>query len=157
MSRPKRRAARRRRRERQRAERECRLIWAASLPPPPSDLSAGPEPCRHAWGEFETVSVSCGSRDEMKVCTKCQGIAHRCEGCRGYHLVYEGQGGEYSMPSWVPESWLKEHGCAGENFGDIPIPFVRTPPDYEPPMYDLGIYEEIDGEPGCYELEWLSG
>ena len=102
MSRSKRRAARRRRRERQRAERECRLVWAASLPPPPSDLSAGREPCRHAWGESETVSVSCGSRDEMKVCTKCQGIAHRCEGCRAYHLVYEGQGGEYSMPPMGP-------------------------------------------------------
>ena len=36
--------------------------------------------------------------------------------------------------SWVSESWLKEHGCAGEKFGDVPIPFVRTPADCEPPM-----------------------
>ena len=33
-------------------------------------------------------------------------------------MVYEGRGGEYSMPSWVSESWLKEHGCADEAFGD---------------------------------------
>ena len=60
------------------------------------------------------------------------------------------------MPPWVSESWLKERGCAGENFGDIPIPFVRMPPDYEPAAYELAIYEEIEGEPGCYELEWFS-
>ena len=51
---------------------------------------------------------------------------------------------------------MKERGCVGENFGDIPIPFVRMPPDYEPPALDLAIYEEIDGEPGSYELEWFN-
>ena len=60
------------------------------------------------------------------------------------------------MPPWVSESWLKEHGCVGENFGDIPIPLVRMPPDYEPAAYELAIYEEIEGEPGRYELEWFS-
>ena len=60
------------------------------------------------------------------------------------------------MPPWVSESWLKKRGCAGENFGDIPIPFVRVPPDYEPAAYDLAIYEEIDEEPGHYELEWFN-
>ena len=60
------------------------------------------------------------------------------------------------MPPWVSESWLRERGCAGENFGDIPIPFVRMPPDYEPARYELAIYEEIDEDPGCYELEWFS-
>ena len=81
---------------------------------------------------------------------------HRCKRCRGYHMVYEGQGGEYSMPWWVSESWLKEHGCAGEAFLDVPVPSVRTPTDYEPPMFDLATYGEIDGEPGRYELEWFS-
>ena len=56
----------------------------------------------------------------------------------------------------VSESWLKEHGCAGEKFGDVPIPFVRTPADYEISMFDLATYGEIDGEPGCYELECFS-
>ena len=60
------------------------------------------------------------------------------------------------MPPWVSESWLKERGCAGENFGDIPIPFVRMPPDYQSAAYDLAIYEEVDGELGRYELEWFN-
>ena len=109
------------------------------------------------WGEPETVSFSCGgSRDVIRVCETCQGFVRRCKRCRGFHLVYEGQGGEYLMPPWVSESWLKEHGCAGEKFGDVPIPFVRTPADYEISMFDLAIYGEIDREPGCYELEWFS-
>ena len=62
---------------------------------------------------------------------------------KAYHLVYEGQGGEYSMLPWVSESWLKGHRCAGEKFGNVPIPFVRTPADYEPPMFDLATYGEI--------------
>ena len=33
---------------------------------------------------------------------------------------------------------------------------IRMPPEYDPAMYELAIYEEIDGEPGCYELHWLS-
>ena len=79
MSRPKRRAARRRRRERRQTTPECRLVWAASLPPPPPDLNAGPEACRHAWGESETVSLSSGRRDEIKGCSTCRGFAHRCK------------------------------------------------------------------------------
>ena len=132
MSRPKKRAARRRWRERRRAERECRLVWAPSLPPSRPDLSTGQAPCRHTWGEPEITSFPCGIRAETRVCETCQGLADVCEGCGVYHLVYKGRGGEYSMPSWVSGSWLKEHRCAGENFGDIRIPFVRIPPDYEP-------------------------
>ena len=30
------------------------------------------------------------------------------------------------------------------------------PPDYQPAAYDLAIYEEFDGEPGRYELEWFN-
>ena len=151
-----RRGVRKRRAAREARERKARRVWAASLPPPPLELSEGPEPCRHTWGEPETVSFSCGSRDEIRVCETCQGFMHRCKRCRGYHLVYGGQGGEYSLPPWASESWLKEHGCAGEKFGDVPIPFVWMPHGNEPPMFDLASYREIDGEPGCYELEWFS-
>ena len=78
-------------------------------------------------GGGEAVSFSCGSRDEIRVCETCQGFVRRCKRCRGYHLVYEGRGGEYSMPPWVSESWLKEHGCARRDLGDVPIPFVWMP------------------------------
>ena len=69
---------------------------AASLPPP--DLSGGPEPCRHTWGEPETVSFSEGSRDGIRVWETCQGFVRKCKKCGGYHLVYEGPGAEYEMP-----------------------------------------------------------
>ena len=59
-------------------------------------------------------------------------------------------------PFRVSESWLKEHGCTDEAFGDVPVPSVRTPIDHEPPMFDLATYGEIDGEPGRYQLEWFS-
>ncbi len=49
----------------------------------------------------------------------------------------------------------EEHGSAGRDFGDVPVPLVRTPADYEPPMFDLATYGEIDREPGRYELEWF--
>ena len=62
----------------------------------------------------------------------------------------------YSMPPWISESWLKEHGCARRDLGDVPIPFVWMPDFNEPPMFDLATYGETDGEPGCYELEWFS-
>ena len=151
-----RRGLRKRRATREARERKARRVWAACLAPPPLELSEGPAPCRHSWGEPEAVSFSCGSRDEIRVCAKCQGFVHRCKRCRGYHMVYEGRGGEYSMPSWVSESWLKEHGCTDEAFGDVPVPSVRTPSDHEPPMFDLATYGEIDGEPGRYQLEWFS-
>ena len=70
------------------------------------------------------VSFSCDSRDVIRVCEPCQGFVRRCKRCRRFHLVYQGQGGEYSMPWWVSESWLKEHGCTRRDFGDVPIPFV---------------------------------
>ena len=60
---------------------------------------------------------SCDSRDVIRVCEPCQGFVRRCKRCRRFHLVYQGQGGEYSMPWWVSESWLKEHGCTRRDFG----------------------------------------
>ena len=137
-------------------ERKARRVWAASLPPPPLELSEGPEPCRHTWGESEAVSFSEGSRDGIRVCDTCQGFVPRCRKCRGYHLAYVGLGGEYSMPPWVSESWLKEHGCRREQFGDVPIPFVWMPGGYEPPMFDLATYGEMEDQPGGYELWWFS-
>ena len=44
------------------------------------------------------VSFSCDSRDVIRVCEPCQGFVRRCKRCRRFHLVYQGQGGEYSMP-----------------------------------------------------------
>ena len=79
------------------------------------------------------VSFSCDSRDVIRVCEPCQGFVRRCKRCRRFHLVYQGQGGEYSMPWWGSESWLKEHGCTRRDFGDVPIPFVWMPAGSEPP------------------------
>ena len=72
-------------------------------------------------------------------------------------MVCIGRGGEHAMPWWVSESWLKEHGCARRELGDVPIPFVWMPGggNYLP-QFDLATYGEIDGEPGSYELQWLS-
>ena len=56
----------------------------------------------------------------------------------------------------VSEAWLKEHGCARRDLGDVPIPFVWMPDASYPLEFDLATYGEIDGEPGCYELEWFS-
>jgi len=154
-----RRGARKREEAREARERKARRVWAASLPPPPVELPEGrPEPCRHTWREPERVSFSgCGNDvDVIKVCEACQGFVRRCKRCRGHHLVYEGQGGVYAMPPWVSESWLKEHGCARRDFGDVPIPFVWMPDANEFPEFDLATYWEIDGEPGSYELEWFS-
>ena len=72
-----RRGIRKRREAREARERKARRVWAASLPPPLLETSEGPEPCRHSWGEPEAVSFSCGSRDEIRVCAKCQGFVHR--------------------------------------------------------------------------------
>lgn len=52
--------------------------------------------------------------------------------------------------------WLQEHGCPRREFGDVPIPFVWTPDGDGPPEFDLATYGAIDGEPGRYELQWLS-
>ena len=79
------------------------------------------------------VSFSCDSRDVIRVCEPCQGFVRRCKRCRRFHLVYQGHGGEYSMPWWVSESWLKEHGCTRRDFGDVPIPFMWMPAGSEPP------------------------
>ena len=90
-----RRGVRKRREAREARDRKARGVWAASLPPPPLE---GPDPCTHTWGEPVTVSFSCDSRDVIRVCAACQGFVRRCKRCRRFHLVYQGQGGEYSMP-----------------------------------------------------------
>ena len=60
------------------------------------------------------------------------------------------------MPRWVSEEWLKEHGCARRNLGEVPIPFVWTPDANYLPEFELASYREIEGEPGRYELERFS-
>ena len=60
------------------------------------------------------------------------------------------------MPWWVSEAWLKEHGCARRNLGDVPIPFVWMPDGNRPPEFDLATYAKIEGETGSYELRWFS-
>ncbi len=149
-----RRGVRKRKAAREARERKARRVWAASLPPP--DLDAAPEPCIHDWGEPVTVSFSPGSQDGIRVCEKCNGFVRRCRKCRGYHLVGAGTGGVYSMPPWVSEAWLKEHGCRREKFGDVPIPFVWMPEGCLPPEFDLASYGEMEDQPGGYELEWFS-
>ena len=146
--------AKRRRAVRGARERKARRVWTAGLQPP--DLNGGPEPCRHAWGEPVAVSFSEGSHDEIRVCEKCQDFVHRCRKCRGYHLVDAGPGGEHSMPPWVSESWLREHGCRREKFGDVPIPFVWMPDAYQLPEFDRASYGEMEDQPGGYELERFS-
>ncbi|MCY3567905.1 MAG: hypothetical protein OXH38_04720, partial [Chloroflexi bacterium] len=82
--------------------------------------------------------------------------ARRCRRCRRFYLAGAGRGGEGSMPWRVSEEWLQEHGCPRREFGDVPIPFVWTPDGDGPPEFDLATYGAIDGEPGRYELRWLS-
>ena len=64
--------------------------------------------------------------------------------------------GEYSMPWWVFVEWLKEHGCARRDLGEVSIPFVWMPSAGHLPEFDFATYREVDGEPGRYELEWFS-
>ena len=60
------------------------------------------------------------------------------------------------MPWWVSESWLREHGSGGREFGDVTVPFVWMPDANEPPMFDFATYGQIDDQPGSYELKWFS-
>ena len=78
-----------------------RLIvnWAR-FTPLPSGLDAGYGPCKNTWGEPETVSFSCGSRDEVKVCTTCQGFAPRCEGCGGTTSLMKDKVVNTRCPDW---------------------------------------------------------
>ncbi len=71
-------------------------------------------------------------------------------------MVCRGQGGEYAMPWWVSEEWLRDRRCARRELGEVHIPFVWTPDTIYLPEFDLATYREIEGEPGRYELEWLS-
>lgn len=157
MTRPRlRRGVRKRREAREVRERKARRVWAHSLPHPPPGLIEESEPCTHTWGEPVHVSFSRGDHAVLRVCEICQGFVRRCKRCRRFHMVYKGQGGEYAMPWLVSESWLREHGCARRDLGDVPIPFVWMPDGNHPPEFDLATYGEIDGEPGSYELEWFS-
>ena len=153
-----RRGVRKQREAREAGERKARRVWAASLSPPPLELVEGPEPCRHTWGEAVRASFSGDGLDVdlIRACETCRGFVRRCKRCRGFHLPHAGQGGEYSMPWWVSEAWLKEHGCRRRDLGVVPIPFVWLPDSGELPMFDLAAYGKIDGDPGSYQLEWFS-
>lgn len=48
------------------------------------------------------------------------------------------------------------HGCRRRDLRDVPRPFVWMPDLNELPIFDCATYEEINGESGSYELEWLS-
>ena len=151
-----RRGVRKRREAREAKERKDRRVPAFSVLPPPSELREGPEPCTHTWGEPANVSFSGGDHAVLRVCETCQGFMRRCKRCRRFHMVYRGQGGEYAMPWWVSEAWLKEYGCARRELGEVPIPFVWAPDADHFPEFDLATYREIEGERGRYELEWFS-
>ena len=151
-----RRGIRKRREAREVKERKGRRVPAFDVLPPPPELREGPEPCTHTWGDPEHVSFSRADHAVVRVCETCQGFVRRCKRCRRFHMVYKGQGGEYAMPWWVSEEWLKERRCARRELGEVPIPFVRMPEGNLPPEYDLATYREIDGEPGRYELQWFS-
>ena len=72
------------------------------------------------WGDTQTVSFSCGSRDVIRVRATRQGFAHRCKRCSGLHPVHVGQGGEYLIPWWVSGSCLKERGRPHVDFETCP-------------------------------------
>lgn len=137
-------------------QRKARRVWAGSLLPPPGELSEGPAPCQHRWGEPETVSFSGGDQDVIRICETCNGFVRRCKRCRRFHLVYAGTGGEYAMPWWVSEDWLREHGCSRRELGEVPIPFVWMPDGDGPPEFDLASYGETEDQPGGCELQWFS-
>ena len=151
-----RRGVRKRKEAREVKERKARRVPALSLLPPPPELSEKPEPCKHSWGEPVHVSFSRSDHAVLRVCETCRGFVRRCKRCRRFHLVCQGLGGEYAMPWWVSEAWLKEHGCARRDLGDVPIPFVWMPDGNRPPEFDLATYAEIEGESRSYELQWFS-
>ncbi len=150
------RGIRKRRETQEDKERKARGVPAFSLPPPPPELIEGLEPCTHTWGEPVHASFSGGEHAVLRFCEICRGFLRRCKRCRRFHMVHRGQGGEYIMPWWVSEAWLKEHACARRALGEVPIPFVWTPDANYFPEFDLATYREIDGEPRRYELEWFS-
>ena len=112
--------------------------------------------CTHEWQD-ENIVFSCGTVQEVKVCVKCEGLVQPCEGCKQHHLVEKGQGGVASMPTMTTRDWLEKHRCNAESIGDIPIPFVRMPPDYDSELETHATYWEYDEEPGVFELAELSG
>ncbi|MYH48310.1 MAG: hypothetical protein F4151_01955 [Gammaproteobacteria bacterium] len=153
-----RRGARKRREAREVSEHKARRVWAFSVLPLPPELREEPDPCRHAWEEPVEASFSGDGRDVdiIRVCQTCNGFARRCKRCRRFHLASAGRGGAGSMPWRVSREWLQEHGCPRKEFGEVPIPFVWTPDGDGPPEFDLATYEAIEGEPGRYDLQWLS-
>jgi len=60
------------------------------------------------------------------------------------------------MPWWVSEDWLRLNGCPRRPLGEVPIPFVWLPEGGGAREFELAEYEAIEGEPGRYELRWLS-
>ena len=153
-----RRGTRRRRSAREARERRARRVPAASVLPRPPERREEPDPCTHRWEEpIEGDANHGGHRaDLIKVCDACGGFARRCPRCRGFHLAPVGRGGEASLPWWVSEDWLRQHGCPRRALGELPIPFVWLPDGEEPPQFELAAYEAIEDEPGRYELRWLS-
>ena len=130
---------------------------AASVLPRPPERRDDPDPCRHIWEEAAGEGgADAFDQDVILCCGACGGFARRCRRCRRFHLPLAGRGGESSIPWWVSEDWLREHGCLRRPLGDAPIPFVWLPEGEGPPEFELAGYEAIDGEPGRYELRWLS-
>ncbi len=49
-----------------------------------------------------------------------------------------------------------QHGCSRRPLGQAPISFVWMPDGKGPPEFELPGDEVIEGDPGHYELHWLS-
>ena len=99
---------------------------------------------------------SCGTTGELRVCVRCAGIIQPCGSCRQYHLVVQGRGGPGAMPAIASEAWLTARRCPNEDFGEVPVSSVRTPPHFEPFFEEFATYGEISNRSGFYELESFS-
>ena len=119
-------------------------------------VSEDPGLCSHMWAEAQSITFSCGTQGELKECTRCGGFVQPCRSCGQYHLVDSGRGGEATMPRVVSRPWLEAHRCDTEDFGEVPVPVVRMPPDFEADFDTFATYWEIENRPGFYELESFS-
>ncbi|MCY3558422.1 MAG: hypothetical protein OXH13_07230 [Chloroflexi bacterium] len=152
-----RRGVRKRRAAREAKERRARRVPAASVLPRPPERRERPDSCRHIWEEPAEAGHAGGlDQDLIRCCESCGGFARRCPRCRRFHLPSAGAGGEDSMPWWVSEGWLREHGCPRRPLGEVPIPFVWLPDGEGLPEFELAEYEALKDEPGRCELRWLS-